>query len=239
MNRPLLLLQVRTADDAMGTHEQACFARHLDLDTETLTTWNLLDGPPPVPTLQAAGAVLIGGSGDYSVVRGGPWLSAALDTMRQLVNLGLPTFASCWGFQAMSAALGGTVQHLPTRGHVGTFNFQTTTAATEDPLFNMLGPTFAAQCGHEDVVTAAPELATVLVESEAGDCLAWRLDGLPMWGTQFHPELSVDDLALRLRRYPQYVRDVRNMDWDEFESRCLAPSPAADALLCAFRKQMT
>jgi GMP synthase (glutamine-hydrolysing) len=238
MPPPLLLLQVRTADDAMGGHEQSCFARHLDVDEDALVTWNLLDGAPKPGMLESAGGVLIGGSGDFSVVRGGPWLSAAMETMRRLVDLSLPTFASCWGFQAMSAALGGTVQHLPERGHVGTFDVQTTKDAVNDPLFSSLGPSFAAQFGHEDVVTTAPERATVLVQSADGDCLAWRLGQSPIWGTQFHPELSVDDLALRLRRYPQYVRDVRNMEWDDFQVQCLAPSPKADTLLRAFRNQL-
>ena len=37
------------------------------------------------------------------------WLKASLETMRSLHDLAKPTFASCWGFQAMARAMGGEV----------------------------------------------------------------------------------------------------------------------------------
>ncbi|MCH2135593.1 MAG: type 1 glutamine amidotransferase [Phycisphaerales bacterium] len=231
----LLLIQIRDDDDAMRAHEHECFAAHLGISVDELATWNLLKAPPPVSLLESSPAVLIGGSGDYSVVRGGPWLAAALDTMRRLVDGGIPTFASCWGFQAMSAALGGRVEHLPECGHVGTFEFTCEPAAQSDPLMQTLGSAFRAQLGHEDVVTRAPADAQVLVRSQQGHCMAWRLKGLPIWGTQFHPELSDKDLMVRLRRYPQYVRDIVGMSLDAFEAEHIAPSPDADHLLGAFK----
>lgn len=230
----LLLLQIRNENDAMRDHEHACFAARIGVPQGTIDTWNLPEGPPPMPLLESAEAVLIGGSGDYSVVRGGTWLPSALDTMRRLVSLGIPTFASCWGFQAMSLALGGQVEHLPHRGHVGTFTMQATAACRCDPLLGTLGSTFSAQFGHEDVVTAPPDGACVLVQSDAGDCMAWRLGEAMIWGTQFHPELSHEDLLLRLRRYPQYVRDILGMSMDEFEATRIAPSPDADHLPAMF-----
>ena len=218
----------------MREHEHQCFADRLDLDLSQITTWNLLHGPPPVGSIHNASAVLIGGSGDYSVVRGGPWLPAALDAMTRLVDEGIPTFASCWGFQAMSLALGGRVEHLPDRGHVGTCTLNATPASRGDALFGELGETFTAQLGHEDVVTQVPDGATVLAKSGHGDFQAWRIGALNIWGTQFHPELSMDDLALRLRAYPKYIAKMRAMPWDEFAASHLQASPGTDSLLKAF-----
>lgn len=218
----------------MREHEHQCFADQLRIAQSTINTWNLLQGPPPIDRVQDAAAVLVGGSGDYSVVHGGPWLPAALDAMRRLVDEGVPTFASCWGFQAMSLALGGRVDHLPTRGHVGTCMLNATSAGQRDALFGKLGKTFAAQLGHEDVVTDAPDGATVLATSAYGDIQAWRIGGLNIWGTQFHPELRMEDLALRLRTYPKYITDMLGMTWDDFAQSHLQPSPRTDALLNAF-----
>lgn len=234
MPRELLLLQIRDRDDAMRAHEQACFAQHIGIAKDAIDTWNLLQGSPPQQRLLGAKAVLIGGSGDYSVVRGGPWLAASLDAMVRLVEAGIPTFASCWGFQAMSLALGGDVEHLPQRGHVGTVRMETTPMAAGDPVLGTLGDSFCAQFGHEDVVTRPPESASVMVRSQAGDCMAWRLGPAHIWGTQFHPELSDRDLLVRLRRYPKYVSDIIGMDLDEFEATRVEPSPDADHLLRAF-----
>jgi GMP synthase (glutamine-hydrolysing) len=158
--------------------------------------------------------------------------------MRQLVEARTPTFASCWGFQAMSLALGGSVEHLPERGHVGTCTMTTTPSAANDPLFATFGTTFAAQLGHEDVVVAAPAAATVLVTSDHGDCMAWRLGTADIWGTQFHPELSDQDLLLRLRRYPKYVREISGLSMEDFEATRMAPAPDADHLLHAFASQL-
>jgi len=222
----------------MGRHEVECFAAHLQIDPAALDTWNLLERPTRTDRLNQADAALIGGSGDYSVVRGGPWLDGALDTMRLLAEARTPTFASCWGFQAMSLALGGSVEHLPERGHVGTCAMTTTPSPTNDPVFGALGDTFTAQFGHEDVVVTAPATATVLVTSEHGDCMAWRLGDANIWGTQFHPELSDQDLLLRLRRYPKYVREISGLSMEDFEATRMAPAPDADHLLHAFASQL-
>ena len=220
----------------MREHEHRCFAHQLGADASHVETWNLLHGPPPADKVQDASAVLIGGSGDYSVVRGGPWLPAALDAMIRLVDEGVPTFASCWGFQAMSLALGGRVEHLPERGHVGTCTLEATQAGHRDALFGELGETFKAQLGHEDVVTGVPDGAIVLAKSNHGDIQAWRIGDLDIWGTQFHPELRMEDLALRLRTYPKYIAEIRGMSWDEFAASHLQPSPGTDALLNAFAR---
>ncbi len=234
MQGTFLLLQIRNDQDPMRKHELECFANRLGVRESAIETWNLLHGPPPTDRISRAAAVLVGGSGDYSVVKGGPWLPAAIDAMQRLIDEGVPTFASCWGFQAMSLAIGGRVGNLPTRGHVGTYTLEATPAGRRDTLFGELGDTFTAQLGHEDVVTEVPDSATVLALSSHGDIQAWRIGALDIWGTQFHPELRMDDLALRLRTYPKYITDIRGMTWDEFAQAHLQPSPETDALLKAF-----
>jgi GMP synthase (glutamine-hydrolysing) len=156
--------------------------------------------------------------------------------MKRLVDEGVPTFASCWGFQAMSLALGGDVHYLPNRGHVGTCEIESTLAGQRDDVFGALGATFTAQLGHEDVVTEHPPEAVVLAHSTHGDVQAWRIGNMPIWGTQFHPELRMEDLALRLQTYTKYIREHTGLTWETFEKRCLQPSPGTDALLASFAK---
>ena len=111
-NPRFLLLQVRNPGDPMAAQEIRCFARSLPCTPSCIEVFDLLSGVPSKSALKRADVVLLGGSGEYSVVRGGPWLSGALDTMVDLYAEGRPTFASCWGFQAMAKALGGTVVTL-------------------------------------------------------------------------------------------------------------------------------
>ncbi|MEE2719131.1 MAG: type 1 glutamine amidotransferase, partial [Planctomycetota bacterium] len=113
-----LLMQVRNPGDPMAAHEVRAFAQHLGCNETQIRTWDLLRGAPGTDTLDECDIVLIGGSGDYSVVEGGAWLDPALDAMRLLHELDKPTFASCWGCQAMARAMGGTVVTDPQRAEV-------------------------------------------------------------------------------------------------------------------------
>lgn len=115
-----MLFQVRNPDDPMRGQEVDCFARALQCHPSQISVFDILQGVPSREELDRVDMVLLGGSGDHSVSRGGDWLPAALDTMRELHDWSKPTFASCWGFQAMAAALGGTVLTDPARAELGT-----------------------------------------------------------------------------------------------------------------------
>ena len=69
-----LLLQMRNADDPMRQHEVRCFARFLHSSPEQIRVVDLLQRRPTASQLDEADIVLLGGSGDYSVAEGGPWL---------------------------------------------------------------------------------------------------------------------------------------------------------------------
>ncbi len=216
-----LLMQVRNQDDPMAPHEVRCFASHLDCPVERIRTWDLLGGCPSTEELRNCDAVLLGGSGDYSVVKGGDWLEPAMTAMQMLFDNDIPTFASCWGCQAMARALGGEVRTDPDSAEVGTYTLSLTDAGQADPVFSFLGDSFPAQMGHEDLVTKLPEGAICLASSERTRNQGWMIPGKPIYCTQFHPELNLSQLLDRLRYYPKYIRKITGMDYDQFvEERC-------------------
>ena len=200
-----LLLQVRNADDPMREHEIGCFERCFRLAPGQIRIVDLLTGVPAAKDIDAADVVLLGGSGDHSVARGGPWLPPALEAMVGLYEAGKPTFASCWGFQAMARALGGEVVTDHARAEVGATWMTLTEAGRNDPVFGPLGERFPAISGHEDIVTALPDDAVLLASSERVENQAFHFPGKPIYCTQFHPELDRSDLLSRLARYPVYL----------------------------------
>ena len=200
-----LLLQVRGPDDPMREHEIQCFSRSFRCDPDRIRIFDLLSGVPSKRELDEADAVLLGGSGDYSVAKGGPWLPAALETMSQLHETSKPTFASCWGFQAMARAMGGEVVTDRSRAEVGTLWLELTSAGKKDPVFGPLGDRFQVQIGHQDIVTKLPEGATVLASSPSVEIEAFCFDGKPIYCTQFHPELDRDGIIARITQYPAYL----------------------------------
>ncbi len=228
-----LLLQVRNSHDPMREHEVGCFARALKCEREQIAVFDLISGVPHRSLVDSADVVLLGGSGDYSVAEGGPWFPAALEGMRELVEWSKPTFASCWGFQAMARALGGVVVTDLTRAELGTHDLRLTEAGRQDPIFRPLGELFEGQMGHQDIVVQLPAEAVRLASSERVENQAFCLPRKPIYCTQFHPELNRDDLLRRVRAYPQYVEVVAGMTLDRFAENC-RDTTAAAALLPRF-----
>ncbi|MDX1546240.1 MAG: type 1 glutamine amidotransferase [Rhodothermales bacterium] len=228
-----LLLQVRNPGDPMRAQEVQCFADVLGCDPARIAVHDLLGGAPTPGQLDRADVVLLGGSGDYSVAEGGPWLEPALDGLRTLAARAQPTFASCWGFQAVARALGGTVVTDLDRAELGTLPVRLTDAGRADPVFGPLGPTFHAQMGHQDVVTRLPEGAVRLASTDKVANQAFRLDGLPVYCTQFHPELGRATMLGRLRAYPTYIERILGLTVEQF-AETLADTPETEALLPRF-----
>lgn len=229
-----LLLQMRDADDPMRDQEVRCFARAFRCPAERIEVCDLLRGAPTPAQLRQWDAVLLGGSGDYSVAQGGPWLASALDAMRELYDLAKPTFASCWGFQAMAKALGGEVVTDTTRGELGSVLVTVTEPGRKDEVFRNAGEQFLAQMGHQDVVTRLPENAVLLASSGLVTNQAFRLRNKPIYATQFHPELDREALIERIEAYPQYSQEIAGMAVEDFERAHCHGTPIAEQLLRDF-----
>ena len=224
---------MRNAGDPIREHEVSCFERALGTDNGRLQAFDLLSGAPAPALLDSVDVVLIGGSGHYSVVRGGPWLPAALDTMVGLYESAKPTFASCWGFQALARALGGEVITDRERAEVGTVWLELTSEGERDPVFGPLGSRFPVQIGHEDIVTALPDDAVLLASSETIENEAFCFRDKPIYATQFHPELDRAGLIERVARYPAYLALTGASTLEEFRDRT-PETPEAGSLMPRF-----
>jgi len=228
-----LLLQARDPDDPIREQEIDCFASALACSPSQIDVADLIHEMPTVDRLGTADAVLMGGSGDYSIAQGGPWLAGTLEVMRALYERAIPTFASCFGFHALARALGGEVVADPARAEVGTFEIQLTPAGRRDPLFGPLGERFLGQLGHQDVVARLPAEAVLLATSERGVNQAFCFPDKPIYCTQFHPELDRPSLVERAMHYPEYVTSVVGVPLEEFARIC-RDTPEANTLLLSF-----
>ncbi len=232
-----LLLQARDLDDPMCPQEVGCFTRALHCAPDQIRTFDLLNGRPNHRQWDAVDMVLLGGSGDYSVAQGGPCLEHVLDAMRDLHARSKPTFASCWGFQAMAKALGGEVVTDLARAELGTLDLRLTEAGEHDPLFGPLGPTPLVHMGHQDIVDRLPADAVLLASTDRVENQAFRFAGKPIYCTQFHPELTVKGMTERLQAYPEYVAKIAGMPLEAF-LQTLAETPETNALLRRFVRQV-
>ncbi|RCS49220.1 type 1 glutamine amidotransferase [Bremerella cremea] len=230
-----LLIQIRDADDPIREQEIACFAAALDCPTASLQVFDLLTTELTSSHLEACDMVVIGGSGRYSVTSEAPWLHTALASLRFLLSSGKPTFASCWGFQVLARAAGGKVVHDLEHAELGTHRVFLTDAGKEDPLFSQLPESFLAYMGHEDRVVELPPGTTLLATNSQVAQQAFRFNDLPIYCTQFHPELTLSTLHERIEAYPEYCERIARIPFDVFRRQCEA-APESESILRRFTR---
>ena len=231
-----LLVQIRNATDPMREQEVGCFSRALECEREQITIFNLLAGVPTETDLNAVDAVLIGGSGEYSAAgeaEEGSWLHRTLAGLRLLYELRKPTFASCWGFQALARAMGGRCVHDPAHAELGTVSMHLTPAGRDDPLFCDLENPFLGHAGHEDHVVEIPPGAVLLASSDRVAEQAFKFADAPIYCTQFHPELDRRTYLERVDTYPRYVEKIAGIPADEFR-KLIKETPQANRLMKRF-----
>jgi len=211
----ILLIQIR--QDAILQHEYKAIMEKMQLRSSELISWNIfmsLTPPEPIETFQA---ILIGGSGAYCVSL---WnIPQELEAITQVVRIayarGIPVLGICFGCHLLAHIFGGEVQMDSFRQEVGTFEITSTTIATSDTLFSQLPKKFWAQEGHKDHVVRLPKGAIHLASSALSKYQAFRLSEGCLYGVQFHPELSKQDVLVR---YQMYHQDYQKNQHDGFVS---------------------
>jgi GMP synthase (glutamine-hydrolysing) len=138
----------------------------------------------PLEALRAfdpAGIVLSGGPASV-LDPGSPQLDPAV------YDLGRPILGICYGLQLLARQLGGLVEKAERRE----YGRALLKLEREDPLF--AGPRGRAErvvwMSHGDRVLRLPPGFTVLATSEGSPFAAIRHVDRPIWGLQFHPEVS-------------------------------------------------
>ncbi len=235
MTLSILLLQARQADDAARDEERASFAAMTGLALDQVVPLDLLTETPTLAQIRQHDALMVGGSGAYYVTKGNlPGFQGVLSVLRQVVEVGHPTFASCFGFQLLVEALGGRVVYDAPNMEVGTYALRLTNAGRQDELFGYLPPSFRAQLGHKDRADSLPAGTLNLATSDNAGLQALRVPGKPIWATQFHPELTREENLKRFNRYLDgYASLMSQAEIEETLAR-FDDSPEANELLVRF-----
>jgi GMP synthase (glutamine-hydrolysing) len=233
----ILLLQARDEGDPVLVEERESFAQKAGLQVEQIETHDLLTGPPEPGRLEQYDALMVGGSGDFSVSDCSlPQISANLEFLGEVATSGFPMFASCFGFQMLVQALGGKIVYDPQTTEVGTFELELTDAGQADELTGVLPKVFAAQLGHKDRAESLPPGVTHLASSRLSRFQAFRVPGQPIWATQFHPELDARTNLMRFERYLSGYSTVMSEEERRDAVNRFRESPETGSLLPRFLK---
>jgi len=136
------------------------------------------------------------------VSEGTPEVTRQLDLMRAALEAGRPVFGSCWGVQVAATVAGGRAAENPRSPEYG---FARAITPTEEgrthPLLAGRPATWDAPAIHSDAVLEPPPGARVLAGNRllGIQAIEIRHGAGWFWGTQYHPELDLDELAAMLR----------------------------------------
>ena len=226
-----LLVSLRDPHDPMAEHERRCFAASAQVPPEQVDLHRMVEGPLPVDRLGRYDAVFFGGSGAYSVLDDVPWIKAGMTALQQVVEARVPAWASCFGFQGLALALGGTVENDDARQELGATLLHLTDAGRADPLMSALPASFWAQEGHHDHVTALPPGVVRLATGDVSLEQAFKVDGAPFWASQFHPELDRHSTIDRFLHYLDHYHDGSDADVTLAKLRAGEDTPEVAGLL--------
>ena len=204
------LLQARVEGDPVRERERNSFAIGMGIPPQQIETVDMLKGEATYDSVvDGADAVIVGGSGDFSVTVNHPWLPNFIKVLGDIAKNGFPTFASCFGFQVMNMALGGRVETDKDGLEVGSHIVERLPESNGDPLFHELPDTFVAQQGHADRAMVLPEGVTLLAQSPKCPYQAIKVIGAPVYATQFHPELTATENKRRFLQYfDHYIKAI-------------------------------
>jgi GMP synthase-like glutamine amidotransferase len=118
-----------------------------------------------------------------------PWLAPEKEFLRAVVERGTPALGVCLGSQLLAEAAGGSVRRarMPEIGWV-----EVAVEAGDDPLLAGL-PERLTAFGWHSFEAVPPDQGVALASSETS-LQAFRLNGTPQWGIQFHAEVSPADM---------------------------------------------
>jgi GMP synthase-like glutamine amidotransferase len=131
--------------------------------------------------------VVIGGS-LKSPLNDDPWIREEEVFVRGLVEMGMPILGICFGHELLASALGGQIE----KQRRMRLKLDTIRIVREDPLFAGYQGEFLCPVSHSVNVTAMPPDFVLLARSEECEIMVMKHMGLPVYGIQFHPEMTPD-----------------------------------------------
>jgi GMP synthase (glutamine-hydrolysing) len=164
-------------------------------------------------------AIVLSGGPASVYTDGAPQLNPAV------LDLGVPVFGICYGFQAMAQALGGTV------AKTGTSEYgRTEMKVAGGQLHSDLPATQPVWMSHGDAVTVAPDGFDVVATSAGAPVAAFEDRARRLAGVQYHPEVMHSPHGQRV--LSRFLHEFAGIDatW--------TPANIADSLIEQVRSQI-
>ncbi|BDZ55137.1 glutamine amidotransferase [Agromyces marinus] len=206
--KPFVLLATR-AEERPADEEYALFLRGTGLDERDLIRVRLELGPMPHLDLDGLSGIFVGG-GPFNASDPADRKSSVQHRVEaefatlldEVVARDFPFLGACYGVGTLGAHQGALIDGRYAE-KIGVVPVTLTGAGAADPLLAGLPATFNAFVGHKEAIRTLPASATLLASSATCPVQAFRV-GSNVYATQFHPELDLDGILVRIRAYASH-----------------------------------
>jgi GMP synthase-like glutamine amidotransferase len=150
--------------------------------------WVPSAGPPPE---DFDALMVFGGSMHVDQNDEHLWMDSEKGFLRDALERGVPILGVCLGSQLLAEAAGAT-PHRSEEPEIGWYEIEVTEAGAADPVIGPLAPSVELFEWHHYVSPLPPgaaELARTPLCTQA-----FRVEGKPAWGLQFHAEVTRETL---------------------------------------------
>ncbi|WP_288765614.1 glutamine-hydrolyzing GMP synthase, partial [uncultured Varibaculum sp.] len=149
-------------------------------------------------------ALIVSGGPNSAYAEGSPHIDS------QLLDSGVPILGICYGFQMLTQMLGGKVASAG-RHEYGKAEAK---VATDCPLFADTPAQQVVWMSHNDEAKALPEGAKVVASSPGAKIAAFEIEGRPIWGVQWHPEVRHSEYGSQLIKNFLFKAAGLEPNWD-------------------------
>jgi GMP synthase (glutamine-hydrolysing) len=149
-------------------------------------------------------AIVLSGGPSSVYEAGAPTLDAGI------LELGIPVFGICYGFQAMARALGGTVAQTGGREYGATDMH----VVADHALVAGQPTDQTVWMSHGDQVATAPEGFDIVASTAATPVAAFANDARKLYGVQWHPEVKHSEFGQRVLENFLHTAAGLPADWN-------------------------
>nr|WP_218847297.1 glutamine amidotransferase [Psychromicrobium silvestre] len=197
------------SEDVVAHNEAAAFARLSGLEPGELR-WHRIDQEPlPALNLDEFSGVLLGGSpfnsSDPEQQKSAVQLRVEKELMQlldEVVDRDFPFLGACYGVGTLGKHQGGVIDRQFGEP-ISAVQISLSDDGVNDPLLAGLATRFEAFVGHKEACSTLPPGALLLASSPSCPVQMFRLRE-NLYATQFHPELELEGLMLRIEAYQHH-----------------------------------
>lgn len=227
-----LLIQIRENPHVLDEEYQS-FLKYSGLREDQLYRLNLFDQKLELSLLDQYEGIFVGGASAANVLEPQiyTFMPDLINLLKECINRSIPTFASCFGFQAAVLALDGKIIDDKSEYEMGTIDIHLTDNAKNDILFHDISSPFKAVSVHQQKAIHLPAGCEQLAQTSI--CLhSFKVIDKPFWAFQFHPEVDKRTLVERLAVYQKKYTDGQDHYLNVIESA--AETPESNLLVRKF-----